>query len=225
LLLHYAGWRALIAASWALYLWYRIAPHAVVTAGFESAFPILAWQLLFVHGIAIGYHRHTIGAFVARLPRFTPRVALLVTAGFTVFAFCSPWAVGPSWLHLGLVSPERFGYVYARYFSLTDLRVGRLVNLSIALPVAYMTLTRYWTVMRPLEKVFVTLGQRSLGAFVLHVYGLLLLAHLPRPNELWINTLTQVMLVLAIAAFLSQVHVVRGRRNQPEPARSDSLAA
>jgi hypothetical protein len=33
------------------------------------------------------------------------------------------------------------------------------------------------------------------------------------------------MLVLAIAAFLSQVHVVRGRRNQPEPARSDSLAA
>ena len=37
-------------------------------AGFESAFPLLAWQLLFVHGIAIGYHRNDVSAFVARLP-------------------------------------------------------------------------------------------------------------------------------------------------------------
>ncbi len=70
-------------------------------AGFESAFPLLAWQLLFVHGIAIGYHRNDVSAFVARLPRSTPRVALLATAGFTIFAFCNPWADGPSWLHAG----------------------------------------------------------------------------------------------------------------------------
>ena len=68
LMLHRAGWRALLAASWALYLWYRVEPHAMTTAGFESAFPLLAWQLLFVHGIAIGYHRNDVSAFVARLP-------------------------------------------------------------------------------------------------------------------------------------------------------------
>src|SRR5206468_3188760 len=87
LLLHRAGWRPLLAASWALYLWYRIDPHALTTAGFESAFPLLAWQLLFVHGIAIGYHRHEVGAFVARMPAFTPRAAMLVTAAFAIFAF------------------------------------------------------------------------------------------------------------------------------------------
>ena len=68
LMLHRAGWRAPLAVSWALYLWYRIDPHALTMAGFESAFPILSWQLLFIHGIAIGYHRREVGAFVARMP-------------------------------------------------------------------------------------------------------------------------------------------------------------
>src|SRR6185295_2836470 len=181
LILHRAGWRALLAVSWALYLWYRVAPHALTGAGFESAFPILAWQLLFVHGITIGYHRDSVSRFVARAPRIAPRVAVLAAAGFMILAFCNPWADGPSWLHLRVVSPERFTYLYEHYFSLSDLRVGRLLNLAIGLPVAFAMLTRYWALARPLETVFVTLGQRSLGAFVLHVYGLLLLAHLHLP--------------------------------------------
>ena len=137
---------------------------------------------------------------------------MLVTAGFTIFAFCNPWTDGPSWLHLRVVSPERFTSLYERYFTLSDLRVGRLLNLSIALPVAYVMLTRYWALARPLETVFVVLGQRSLGAFVLHVYGLLLLAHLPLPESIWINTLAQVTLVFAIATLLNSAQGVRARR-------------
>jgi hypothetical protein len=227
LLLHHGGWRVLLAVSWTLYLWYRLAPHALTAADFESAFPLLAWQLLFVHGITIGYHRHTIGAFVARLPEYTPRVAVAITAGFTMFAFCNPWADGPSWLHLRFVPEELFAYVYGHYFSLIDLRAGRLLNLAIALPVAYMLLTRYWTVVRPIERVFVTLGQRSLGAFILHLYGLLLLAHAPLPGGIWINTLKQVTLVVAIAVLLEIDPLRRGRRRErePEPARTEPLAA
>src|SRR4051812_7607498 len=108
LILHRAGWRTLLAVSWALYFWYRVDPHALTVAGFEFAFPILSWQLLFVHGIAIGYHRNDVGAFVARMPAITPRLAVLATAGFAIFAFCNPWTDGPSWLHLRLVSPEQF---------------------------------------------------------------------------------------------------------------------
>src|SRR5688572_16584256 len=79
LILHRAGWRVLLGLSWALYLWYRVDPQALTLAGFESAFPLLAWQLLFVHGIALGYHRNTISAFAARLPAGAPRAALLAT--------------------------------------------------------------------------------------------------------------------------------------------------
>src|SRR5690242_13720886 len=137
LLLRYAGWRALLAASWTVYLWYRIDPHAVTGSGFETAFPLLAWQLLFVHGIAIGYHRDALAAFIARLPRRAPAIAGFTAAAFALFAFCNPWADAPSWLHWKLVSPEWFGEVYARYFMLSDLRAGRLLNLAIGLPLGY----------------------------------------------------------------------------------------
>ena len=112
-----------------------------------------------------------------------------------------------------VVSPERFADLYERYFTLSDLGVGRLLNLSIALPVAYLMLTRYWAVARSLEKVFVVLGQRSLGAFVLHVYGLLVLAHLPLPDDIWVNTLAQVTLVCAIATAPDE----RGASAPPQP--------
>ena len=229
LILRRVGWRTLLGLSWALYLWYRIDPHAMTLAGFESAFPLLAWQLLFVHGIAIGYHRADVSAFVSRLPNVTLRaallVALLVTGGFTIFAFCNPWAEGPTWLMLHVVSPDRFTSWYERYFALSDLRVGRLLNLSMALPVAYVMLTRCWALVRPLETVFVVLGQRSLGAFVLHVYGLLVLAQLPLPDAVWMNTLAQVAFILTIATVLNGAEGLHARRRDVVPARVEPLAA
>jgi len=73
--------------------------------------------------------------------------------------------------------------------------------------------------------VFVVLGQRSLGAFVLHVYGLLLLAHLPLPEGIFINTLAQMIMVCTIAALLSSAHGVRVRRRETSLARAEPLAA
>jgi len=225
LILHRAGWRLVLALSWAFYLWYRVAPHALTASGFELAFPLLAWQLLFVHGIVIGYYRNGLSAFIARMPSVTPRLAMVVTACFAIFAFCCPWAPGPSWLHLQVVSPERFTELYEHYFSLSALGVGRLLNLAIALPVAYLMLSRDWVVTRSLEKVFVVLGQRSLGAFVLHVYGLLLLAHLPLPDSIWVNTLVQLTLVAAIATLLSGTERLRYRGRSSSLPQAEPLAA
>jgi hypothetical protein len=225
LILRRAGWRPLVAASWAAYLWYRIQPHALTVAGFEAAFPILAWQLLFIHGLTIGYYRSSISAFIARVPGTVPRAAVVVAAGFALFAFSNPWADGPSWLQLHVLSPERFTHFYEEYFALTDLRIGRLLNLAIALPVGYALLTRFWDLVRPLEAVFVTLGQRSLGAFVLHIYGLLLFSQLQLPYGLWINTVAQVTLVIAIASLLNSAEAFRHRRRHAPIARPEPLAA
>ena len=116
-----------------------------------------------------------------------------------LFALSNPRADGPSWLRSGLVSPELFTYLYERYFALSDLGIGRLLNLAVALPLGYALLTWCWPIARASQAVFVTLGEQSLGAFVLHVYGLILLANLPRPDAVWANTVAQVMLILAIA--------------------------
>jgi hypothetical protein len=202
LILRAVGWRPLIAASWTLYGLYQIAPHPLTKAGFESAFPLLAWQLLFVHGIAIGYHRDRLSAAVDRVSHWLAPAAVFLAAAFAVFAFCNPWTDGPVWLRLRLVSPEIFTYLYDRFFSLKDLGVGRLLNLAVGLPVAYAALTRYWSVLRPLHNVFITLGQQSLGAFVLHVYALLLLGYAPFGSDVVINTLVQVAILVSTAALL-----------------------
>jgi hypothetical protein len=204
LALRLAGWRKILAGSWLLYLWYRIDPHAVTTADFEKAFPILAWQLLFVHGIAIGYHRESIRAFVNRASRAVPVAVVSAAAAFVVFALCNPWTEGPSLLRWSIVSPDRFTDLYFRFFTLTDLGIGRILNLAVALPVGYALLTWCWRVARPLGVVFVTLGQQSLAAFVLQVYGVLLFDHMAwlQANNFWINTAAQALLVVGIAALL-----------------------
>jgi hypothetical protein len=225
--LHLSGWRPLLAVSWSLYLWYRIAPHPLTPGGFESTFPILAWQLLFVHGIAIGYHRERVGALVARCPRVVPLVACGASLAFIVFALCNPWMDGPRVLRWSVVSPERFTDLYFRYFTLTDLGIGRVLNLAVALPVGYALLTWCWTIARPLGIVFVTLGQQSLGAFVLHVYGILLIANVPllQADRFWINTLIQVIMIAAIAALLSGAQRLPLRRVMKSAATARPLPA
>jgi hypothetical protein len=214
LVLRFAGWRRLLAVSWGLYIWYQLAPHPLTTAEFEVTFPILAWQLLFVHGLVIGYHRERISEFVARCPTIVPIVAGGATAAFMVFAFCNPSVNGPAWLHWNVVSPQRFAHLYTHYFSLKDLGIGRLLNLAVALPLGYAVLTWWWAIARPLGMIFVTLGQRSLGAFVLHMYGILIVEHLPYKDGLWANTVVQIILVVAIAAVLNGVHRVAVRRRR-----------
>src|SRR5215469_3693318 len=124
LIMRWAGWRLLLAVSWAVYLWYRLDPHSVTGAGFESAFPLLAWQLLFVHGIALGYHRDRIRAAVDRAPKWLPAAAMLATAAFAAFAFCNPWTDGPRWLRLTVLGPDQFTQLYGSFFSLKELGAG-----------------------------------------------------------------------------------------------------
>ena len=223
--LRFAGWRPLLAVSWSLYLWYRIAPHPLTTAQFETVFPILAWQLLFVHGVAIGYHRERVSAFVARCPKVVPLVVAGTSAAFIVFSLCNPWTEGPRLLRWGLVSPEHFTHLYFNYFTLTDLRIGRVLNLAVALPMGYALLTWCWRFARPLGIVFVTLGQQSLGAFVLHVYGILLIANMPLAKGLWTNTLAQVTLIIAIAALLNGAQRLPLHRSSMTAAPARPLAA
>jgi hypothetical protein len=198
-------WRVLLACSWMLYGCYRIAPHALTGAHFETAFPILVWQLPFVHGIAIGYERQQLHALVTKAPRIFSGAAIAASTVFLAFALCNPWADGPKLLHSTLVSEERFVDLYWRYFSLSDLGIGRLLNLAAALPVGYAVLTFFWKAVRPLGGVLITLGQQSLGAFVLHVYAILLVAYVSPSNDkgLAMNTLLQMAVILGIAGILA----------------------
>jgi hypothetical protein len=219
LVLHKVGWRRLLAVSWTLYVVYRIAPRSITMGAFEGTFPILAWQLLFVHGLTIGYHRDRLSAFVAGCPRAVSVAAFAASGAFAVLAMCNPWTYGPSALHWNIVPAARFEDLYYRYFVLPELGVGRLLNLAVALPVGYAVVSRCWGMLRPFGAIFVTLGQQSLGAFVLHVFGLLVLAHiLPDGNAFWMGTLLQITLIVGIAALLNAARRLRPSRAAFAPA-------
>ena len=221
--LRVVGWPPVLAASWLIYLRYRFAPFPVTGAEFEAVFPILAWQLLFVHGIAIGYHREQISAWMKN--RRVPVPAMTAASiAFFMFALCNPWVDGPWWLHARIVSPDRFAELYGRYFGLSELGIGRLVNLAVALPTAFAALGRWRTLIRPVQAMFVTLGQQSLGAFVLHVYGLVLLAHVPHEDGLVVNTLLQLATMVVIASLLGGVRRMRTLQTAAAPPRP-ALAA
>jgi hypothetical protein len=202
--LRLVGWLPVLAASWIVYLRYRMMPFPLTGAEFEQVFPILAWQLLFVHGIAIGYHRDRIATWLQQ-HRFPVTANAALSIAFLLFALCNPWVDGPSWLHVRIVSPDRFADLYTRHFGLSELGIGRLVNLAVALPTGYALLGWCWNLLRPVQTLIVTLGRRSLGAFVLHVYGLLLLVHIPHVDGLVINTALQILTIAAIAALLARV--------------------
>ena len=217
--LRFVGWQPVLAASWVVYFRYRLAPFPLTGAEFETVFPILAWQLLFVHGIAIGYHRDRISAWMTRR-----RVPLAAGGGlsiaFLAFALCNPWVDGPAWLHAGIVSPDRFSELYARYFGLSELGIGRLVNLAVALPTGYALVGWCWSLLRPVQMLVVTLGRRSLGAFVLHVYGVLLLVHIPHADSVAVNTTLQLLTIVGIAALLGTLRRSRdsrGATDRPQP--------
>ena len=216
--LRYLGWIPLLSASWALYLFNRISPHALTSGQFEQTFPILAWQLLFVHGIVFGYHRQRIGALLERAPRILAFVTTGVTVAFITFALCNPWTDGPQLLHWTWISEERFSELYYNWFNLENLGVGRLLNLAVGLPIGYAVLTACWRLAQPFARVFVTLGQQSLGAFVLHVYVIMLIAHSSTSDSLWTNTLVQITAILAIAVLLARLKKWPFRRDAVAPA-------
>jgi hypothetical protein len=166
-----------------------------------------------------------VAAAAARWPRALPVAAGLASIAFGALALCNPWADGPAWLRWEGISASGFSELYAQYFGLTELGFGRLANLAVGLPIGYVVLTWAWTILRPLERVFVTLGQRSLGAFVLHVYGILLLAHVPHADDLLINTVLQVVLVGAIAALLYERRRWRAAARPPLVTAPQPLAA
>jgi len=212
LALRYVGWLPLLSMSWTLYLFNRVSPHTLTSGQFEMTFPLLAWQLLFVHGIAFGYHRERLARAFERLPRIVPIATAGLAAAFIAFALCNPWTDGPQLLHWTFISPERFSELYYQYFNLEDLGIGRLLNLAVGLPVGYAILTAFWRLAEPFARLFVTLGQQSLGAFVLHVYAIMLIAHASPTGRLWVNTLLQVAAILTIAVLLRTLRRLSSRR-------------
>jgi hypothetical protein len=171
-------WWVLLAVSWALYAWRTIDPGApALPAQFEAVFPLFLWQVLFAHGLVIGYYRQQIQRVLTSLPgRIITATVVVAYAGFLVYLWAG-YTYGfeptpfPSTLYDSL-----YGTAYQR----VDMQWGRLADVALMVVCTYAILTAFWKPINfALGWLWIPLGQASLYVFVWQVFFALAVASIP----------------------------------------------
>ncbi|NEV64314.1 OpgC domain-containing protein [Thiorhodococcus minor] len=211
LALYLAGRRltwVVLLLSWGAYALNHYLQLRVTGARYEYAFPSLTWQLLFFHGLLIGYYRdRTLEFLASTASRWLVYLCVALLAGFFFLANNNPHPLFWPWGHLSFIAPETFGEMYRTWFMKTPLGLGRLLNNVAAFVVAYHLLSRYWRYFeRPLGWLLIPLGQNSLYVFILHIYVLLILYNTPLPDmDLFsVNTLIHLGVIVSIWLMVKQ---------------------
>ena len=200
--------RILLLLSWAAYLINYFMPETepgipeirLTGAEFEEAFPLVAWQLLFVHGVIIGYYRKNVVEFFQGVKGRAFVIACFVLSIlFAVFACNQPADQIPEWAKLRWMAPETFNWWYQNFFLKYNLGPGRLLNNLALFVSSYVVLTVAW---KPIDRsmgwLFIPLGQESMYVFFMHIYLILLIENTPLPqmHNVWINTAIHISMLL-----------------------------
>ena len=197
----YRGWTwALLAGSWALWLLYQISPYA---AGQPlptiHSFHPAAWQIYFVHAMALGYHRQRVAAWFHSLSHRALFGWLALLFGVLLAIHVSSGAL------LAPVVGDNVGGFMQAVFLKNPVRVGRLVAALIVFPLAYMVVTYCWLPLRSVMGwLLLPLGQNSLYSYTMHlpiiVLWVALFASIPGVTlaQQVLNALTQLVAVLLL---------------------------
>jgi hypothetical protein len=185
-----------LCLSWLIYGANTLFPSTPTGSQFESGFPLLTWQLLFVYGLTIGYHRARVWHFMSeKNGRYILVTASILFFGFLFWAQNTPNPFIPSYARLSIIPAAIYRDVYDRFMQKNTLGFLRLVNYACVLVVGYAVLTRFWEPLRRgLGWFLIPLGQASLYVFIIHIYVVAAVDNvLPfgfplDHHDLWINT-------------------------------------
>ena len=171
-----------LGLSWILYAAFQWHHFRLLDCNFENAFALPAWQLIFFHGLAVGWFKVEIASYMhGRMKTLVVGASLLIAIALAFLAQNHTNPFLPEWARLHAVPAEVFDRIYngfARKNTLGPLRVLNDVSLFISL---YWLLTVCW---KPFYRLFgwylVPVGQASLYVFILHVFVVLAASQLVR---------------------------------------------
>lgn len=168
--LHKGRAGALLGLSWVLYFSNMVSPKMLTGAQFEYAFPLLTWQILFVHGLVAGHYFHEIQAwFHTRAGKVTFGLCAAVALFFFVVVQSAPNPYLPEWARWDLW-PD-FYRKLRNYADKNTLGPLRLLNYAAFLITIYAILGRWWSFFqRALGWFLVPIGQATLYVFLLHIF-------------------------------------------------------
>ena len=164
-------WPAVLLISWAAFAVGRSTMLDVLPAQSERAFPLLIWQLLFVHGVVVGRHRDRIARAVRRFRR---PLAIAVLGAAAVAAYTRLHEVGldplglDALLGFGADDWRRWDY---EHFGKATLDGARLATMLAFMGAAYLAFRRFEPqVVRAAGWLLLPLGRNSFFVFIVHVF-------------------------------------------------------
>ena len=157
----------LLTASWTLWWIQQVHPYSFSLQPLDRAHPYFVfstWQILYVHGVAAGYHKDKLAKTWKRLPKIPVLlgmlaivIAALVTAYFDLQLGTWPTGVQDRALWLRLTDRSINGPI-------------RLVTLLGLFSLMFMAVDRFWVPLnKTLGKLLIPLGQNSLYVYIIHV--------------------------------------------------------
>lgn len=171
------GWTGLLLlGSWALWLAYQIWPQqASLPLPTIQAFHPAAWQIFFVHAMALGYHRQRVARWFWSLPHGRLTVGLACCFGLLLAVYLTRGA-----LLAPLIPGDTTAFLQAVFLK-NPVRIGRIVAAAIVFPLAYLLVSYLWV---PLRSAFgwllLPLGQHSLYSYIMHLPIIILFAFIFR---------------------------------------------
>ncbi|SDQ13397.1 OpgC domain-containing protein [Microbacterium sp. cf332] len=192
-------WWVVLLGSWGLYALHIVRPDlAPLPSQFNAVFPLLAWQVLFTHGLVIGYYRRQIIRALTSTPgKILVGVFVVGYAGFLVYL----WAGDSFGFEPAPFPADLYRMLYDSGYPRIDLHWGRLLDLVLVMASSYAVLTVAW---KPINAVmgwlWIPLGQASLYVFIVHVFFVLAVANIPGLDRqsFWQGTLVHTAVIAAI---------------------------
>jgi hypothetical protein len=162
-------WRAAVAASWAVFVAGRHWDVDILPSQSERPFPILVWQVLFVNGIVLGWHREQLARRLRRHRRLVCGAILVAAAGFAGVQLGGP----------ALAEAGAWAKWEAEHFHKGSLDIARLAAMVSIAAAIYLGLRRSTaSAERILGPLLLPLGRNSFYVFIMHVFVCLAVASL-----------------------------------------------
>lgn len=172
-------WWVVLPVSWGLYALGRWTDAELLPSSSEVIAPILVWQVLFVHGVALGQHRQAVAGALRR------------PAGAAALAAATAAASAALWLD---VAPTG---------SSADLPLLRLLVVATSAVLAWALLTTCWPAVAAAGIALEPLGRVPLLVVVSQPFVVLVVAALPGVDGQLAGTLV-VITVLVLLVLLAR---------------------
>ncbi|WP_296601498.1 OpgC domain-containing protein [Nocardioides sp.] len=191
-------WWAVLPASWAVYALGRATGAELLPSLSEEVAPLLVWQVLFVHGVALGLHRQDVAAFLRRRSG-------AVLAGLAVLA-----AAGLLWAGVAPSGAD------------PELPLDRLLVVAAATLTVVVALTTCWRPASLAGPALLPLGRAPLLVVLAHAVLVLVVASVSSlAAGPWVGTaatLACLAVLVVLARWRDPERVPRASRPAPSAA-------